>query len=180
MTGPSTSADKVQMSMTARVVSALILSPFATAFIAVLTGALAGDRSVFVLGTIGGAIVGLVLVAPFFIWVSAIVRIDAALLWCFGCALLLSSAASLALPTGAWPFLILAIAFIGFLIGMALSFVYAPRYRVYKYAQCPGCGYDLLHLPKSDVCPECGRDNHDLVEKFRNIRPQKTPDDGRR
>lgn len=58
----------------------------------------------------------------------------------------------------------------GFVIGAFLILLFGPREMVYRYARCPGCKYNLALLPKSDVCPECGRDNTDLVEIFADIR----------
>jgi hypothetical protein len=59
---------------------------------------------------------------------------------------------------------------LGLCIGALVIWLFGPRNRVYHYGRCPGCNYDLTLLPKSDVCPECGRDNTDLVEMFSDIK----------
>lgn len=67
---------------------------------------------------------------------------------------------------------------LGFGLGLIIVRAWGPREKVYRYAQCPGCEYDLALLPKSDVCPECGRDNSDLVEIFMDIDTQQLPYQG--
>ena len=73
------------------------------------------------------------------------------------------------LPRYASEFEILPYAWGGFVLGLIAVRIWCPREMVYRYARCPGCNYNLALLPKSDVCPECGRDNTDLVEIFADI-----------
>jgi hypothetical protein len=56
--------------------------------------------------------------------------------------------------------------FVGWIIGMLIAVFAAPKHVVFHYGRCPGCKYNLALLPKSDVCPECGRDNGDLKWAF--------------
>ena len=62
---------------------------------------------------------------------------------------------------------------VGLCIGSLLAWFFGPRNMVYRYGRCPGCKYNLELLPKSDVCPECGRDNRDLVEIFSDVQIEK-------
>ena len=116
-------------------------------------------------GLITGVVVGLFPVGLVMGIVVIRVRIVNTLCWCFLSALLgvvvgwILLGEDYATWTG-----ILALC----LAAVVLMFV-GPRYVVYSYARCPGCKYNLALLPKSDVCPECGRDNRDLVEVFKDL-----------
>lgn len=59
---------------------------------------------------------------------------------------------------------------VGLCISAVVVWIFGPRNMVYRYGRCPGCNYNLTLLPKSDVCPECGRDNRDLVEMFSDLK----------
>ncbi len=112
-----------------------------------------------------GTVIGIVPVGLIMSIVVLYVRVKHALLWCFGSALI-GSIIGLGF---------LGYEFAGFCAVIALCIaalgvmIFGPRYRTLRYAQCPGCKYNLALLPKSDVCPECGRDNRDLVAAFKDV-----------
>ncbi len=93
------------------------------------------------------------------------VRIKHALLWCFAAA---SFGGVLGLAMLGEDYVALCGGLFLCLTAIVLM-LFGPRYRTLRYAQCPGCKYNLALLPKSDVCPECGRDNRDLVEAFKDL-----------
>lgn len=92
-----------------------------------------------------------------------------ALYICLGLQMLASISAAMFIPPWSSPFEIIIYSWCGFGLGLIVVRIWGPREMVYRYARCPGCRYNLALLPKSDVCPECGRDNTDLVEIFADV-----------
>ena len=93
------------------------------------------------------------------------IRIKHALLWCFAA---VSLGGVLGLGMLGEDYVALSGGIALCLTAVVLMF-FGPRYVTFRYAQCPGCKYNLALLPKSDVCPECGRDNRDLVAAFKDV-----------
>lgn len=131
----------------------------------IIERALADELHPIITGSVFGTFAGVVPVGVIMGIVVLRVRIKPAIRWCFG-------AASVG---GCFGYILLGKDTIALAGGIALCIAAlillfcGPRYRTLRYAQCPGCKYNLALLPKSDVCPECGRNNADLVEAFRDV-----------
>ncbi len=126
-------------------------------------------------GILTGTVVGLFPVSLVMTLLVLRVRAKHAMLWCFA-----STAFAAVLGLGLFGYEFIAVSGgVGFMLAVVLVFFFGPRYQVYRYGHCPGCKYNLMLLPKSDVCPECGRDNRDLVAMFSDLKIEKTPGAGR-
>lgn len=148
-----------------RMTAAVLWSMFFCVLFFMTERTIVGDPFALLSGAVIGVIAGLFPVGLIMVIVVLRVRALPAMLVCFG-----SAAFSGVLGLG-----LLGDDYIGLFAGVGLClaasilFLFGPRYKVYCYATCPGCKYDLSLLPKSDVCPECGRDNRDLVEAFADV-----------
>ena len=116
-------------------------------------------------GAVLGMATGICPVGIIMAFLSLRVRIKHALIWCFAAA---SFGGVLGLAMLGEDYVALSGGIALCLTAAVLTFV-GPRYVTLRYAICPGCKYNLALLPKSDVCPECGRDNRDLAEAFRGV-----------
>lgn len=117
------------------------------------------------IGVINGLVVGLFPVSLITSFVVLRVKVAPALFACLGGSIF---TATLGLGLLGADYFVLS-GGVGLCVGAVLAYLFGPRIKVYRYARCPGCGYNLALLPKSDVCPECGRDNTDLVEVFSDL-----------
>jgi len=142
-----------------------LLSVLFTALFFMVEQAINGWGNAALYGLIFGAVMGVFGVG--FIMGLLVLRVRAkhAMLWCFGGTVF---AATLGLGLFGSDYIAISGAF-GFFLAVVLLLCFGPRYTVYRYGRGPGCKYDLTLLPKSDVCPECGRDNRDLVEMFADV-----------
>lgn len=151
-----------------RIAITIMLSVLYTALFFVVEQSLS-PGSYFAYAALNGLIIGIVLgLFPVSLIMTLLVlrvRAKHALLWCFAST---TFAAVLGLGMFGYGFIALS-GGVGFLLVVVLLLIFGPRYQIYRYARCPGCDYDLSLLPKSDVCPECGRDNRDLVEMFSDV-----------
>lgn len=118
---------------------------------------------------IAGAIYGFFPLGVLFIMCLVGRQFLPAMYICLGLQALASIVVTLFIPPWSSPFEIIIYAGCGFGLGLIIVRIWGPREMVYRYARCPGCKYNLALLPKSDVCPECGRDNTDLVKMFADV-----------
>ncbi|MDF1809032.1 MAG: hypothetical protein P1U42_04985 [Phycisphaerales bacterium] len=170
--------EKTVLSVSRRMLLAFILSTFLTASIAGICSLILEFRTFpiraiysvpMIWSVLIGALLGGLVVSPFFKMLTRKVHIWHATNWCFGCSTLCVILYASIWATSNDQVTSTLVGFVGFFIGNLVSRKLSPRYKVYKYGTCPGCGYSLVHLPKSVPCPECGRDNTDLANVFADI-----------
>lgn len=149
-----------------RIPATVLLSVLFTAVFFVVEQSMLGWPYSAINGLIIGVFLGLFPVSPIMTLLVLRVRAKHAMLWCFGGTVF---AATLGLGLFGYDYIAVSGGF-GFFLAIVLLLCFGPRYKVYRYGHCPGCKYNLMLLPKSDVCPECGRDNRDLVEMFKDLR----------
>lgn len=148
-----------------RVLLAFLFSIVFSVVFFVVERTLANEFSPVGTGAVFGVAAGIFPVGVIMAILALRVRIKHALLWCFAAA---SFGGVLGLAMLGEDYVALCGG--GFLCLAALLLtLFGPRYVTFRYAICPGCKYNLALLPKSDVCPECGRDNRDLAEAFRGV-----------
>lgn len=123
---------------------------------------------------IGGAAYGLFPLGIIFILMVRKLKLYPAAAITFGVQFIAALCAALLIPGSAYTGITVFVLYAwgGSAVGAIGAMLWAPRVIVYRYATCPGCGYDLTLLAKCDVCPECGRDNRDLVEMFADLETQ--------
>lgn len=146
------------------VLSVLYTALFFVVELSLIRGSSFANAAIY--GLIIGTVLGLFPVSLIMSLLVLRVRAKHAMLWCFA-----STSFAAVLGFGMLGYDSISVGGgVGFLLAVLLLLIFGPRYRVYRYARCPGCNYDLSLLPKSDVCPECGRDNRDLVEMFSDLK----------
>ena len=123
---------------------------------------------------IGGMVYGLFPLSFIFMPLVRTYKMKPAFMYCFGGQLVAVVGIVLINPFAATTGSVVLFAWGGFFLGLIVTMIWGPKYMVYRYATCPGCQYNLERLPKSIVCPECGRDNTDLVEMFADFELQKS------
>ncbi len=159
--------DHTQLSVHSRVVRGFFISVLCTGLIALISTALIPYPMIEPFGAlIIGTIIGGIGISPLFVQLVKRVKIRSASLICFGLASLCACFVSLRFEDEIFN---LVAGFVGFFIGMVLSLCFAPRYSKLKYARCPECQYSLVGLPINLPCPECGRDNSDLADRFKDL-----------
>lgn len=158
--------DENELSRSARGGWAIIISVVATALIAMISTLILDFDFLGVWALIPGVLLGTFIVAPMFVHLARRVRIVHAASLSFGLAAIFAFAIAFAFPRRFDPTYSMFAGMLGLIIGEFIAYKFAPRYKVYRYACCLGCGYTLVGLPKNLPCPECGRENSDLVKKF--------------
>jgi len=144
----------------------LLINMLGSGFILAIAYGIANELVSVIPAFIGGVVCGVFPLGFIFILLIRKVQLKPASLICLGFqafgVLIAVMFDHLAFYTAS----VLIYAWTGFIVGFFIAMIWGPRHRIYRYATCPGCKYNLEQLPKALVCPECGRDNTDLVKMF--------------